>query len=121
MEFSTRLPSQFNSWFDFYKTVKEQFSEDQQDIYLPVDSLDKTHSPGVRPYVFSVQYIKEKALEELYVLRKQQTFTFDELYLIQHGLYALRVSERFSNSDSRVEAIQHKIGELIIDTRKKSL
>ena len=116
MGYSTYLPTNFTSWFDFYKQAKFHLEEGQEDLYIQVPSQVNTFTPTIQinQHKYSIQYIKNQAFEELYELRELQTFTFEELHCLRS---ALELSGRYNSNDT-MQLLQKKIVQQIINIRK---
>lgn len=75
-ECSTELPTNFQTWMDFYRFIEKDWNRRDEIIYLA--SLAKSNDDFVKTSKYSIMYIKSKCFDE-----KESTpspdFTFDEL------------------------------------------
>lgn len=120
MDYSIYLPSHFSSWYEFYESEKPRFTEDQEDIYITAypRGVFPASMAQIETYRYSVQYIKNQTLEELYALRKLQTFDVEEL---RHIYYALQLNANTNadSSNSVLKILQVKVAQLLHSLKKK--
>ncbi|GAB4035211.1 hypothetical protein [Spirosoma gilvum] len=113
MTYSTHLLPGYSSWFEFYADVKALL--DESDLFCYEDHklrLFDPHRPThqVACHRFSVRYIEQQTLAELYELRAIQTFSRDELRHLHYALELVMKSE--VGHDPMMKALYQKVHEL---------